>query len=58
MDLGLRGRVAVVGGASQGIGRATAAMLYAEGCRVVIAARTQATLDQAATAIRAAAPAS
>jgi 3-oxoacyl-[acyl-carrier protein] reductase len=55
MDLGLRGRVAIVGGASQGIGRATAAMLYGEGCRVVIAARTEATLERAAAEIRASA---
>ena len=53
MDLGLRGRVAIVSGASQGIGRATAAMLYGEGCRVVIAARTAATLEQTAAEIRA-----
>lgn len=53
MDLGLRGRVAIVSGASQGIGRATAAMLYGEGCRVVIAARTEATLGETAAAIAA-----
>ncbi len=58
MDLGLRGRVAIVGGASQGIGRATAAMLFAEGCRVAIAARSESTLDQAAAQIRGSAPAS
>jgi 3-oxoacyl-[acyl-carrier protein] reductase len=51
MDLGLRDRVAIVGGASQGIGRATAQMLAAEGCRVVMAARTEATLSEAAAAI-------
>jgi len=53
MELGLRGRVAIVGGASQGIGRATAAMLFAEGCRVVIAARNESALEQAAVQIRA-----
>ena len=37
MDLGLRGRVAIVSGASQGIGRATAAMLYGEGERFISA---------------------
>lgn len=57
MELGLRGRVAIVSGASQGIGRATAAMLYREGCRVVIAARTEAALDKAAAEIRASSPA-
>ena len=49
MDLGLRGRVAIVGGASQGIGRATAAMLYGEGCRVAIAARTEGGANAATT---------
>jgi 3-oxoacyl-[acyl-carrier protein] reductase len=39
MDLGLQGRVALVGGASQGIGRAVAEALVAEGARVVITAR-------------------
>ncbi len=52
MDLGLRGRVAIVGGASQGIGRAAAAMLCGEGCRVVIAARNEAKLEEAAAKIR------
>jgi 3-oxoacyl-[acyl-carrier protein] reductase len=39
MDLGIEGRVALVGGASQGIGRAVAEALIAEGVRVVITAR-------------------
>jgi 3-oxoacyl-[acyl-carrier protein] reductase len=39
MDLGISGRVALVGGASQGIGRAVAETLVAEGARVVITAR-------------------
>jgi 3-oxoacyl-[acyl-carrier protein] reductase len=56
MDLGLSGRVAIVGGASQGIGRATAAMLYREGCRVVIAARTEAPLERATAEIVASVP--
>ncbi len=41
MDLGIEGRVALVGGASQGIGRAIAEALIAEGARVVITARDQ-----------------
>lgn len=53
MDLGLAGRVAIVGGASKGIGLATARMLAAEGARVAIAARTPATLEAAAASIRA-----
>jgi 3-oxoacyl-[acyl-carrier protein] reductase len=52
MDLGLRGRVAIVGGASQGIGRATAKLLAVEGCRVVMAARHEATLESGAEMIR------
>jgi 3-oxoacyl-[acyl-carrier protein] reductase len=51
MDLGLSGRVAIVGGGSKGIGRATAALLAAERARVVIAARGQAALDEAAHTI-------
>ncbi len=48
MDLELAGRVAVIGGASQGIGRATALTLAAEGCNVVMAARREAALREAA----------
>ena len=32
MDLGIRGRAALVGGASSGLGRASAERLAAEGC--------------------------
>ncbi|HYM14325.1 MAG TPA: SDR family oxidoreductase [Dehalococcoidia bacterium] len=51
MDLGLRGRVAIVGGASKGIGLATATLLAVEGCRVVMAARTADTLERAAQSV-------
>ena len=39
MDLGIKGRTAVVTGASRGIGAATAALLEAEGARVVAVSR-------------------
>lgn len=52
MDLGLQGRVAIVGGASQGIGRATAKLLAIEGCRVVMAARHAAQLSHEAETLR------
>lgn len=51
MDLGLHGRRAVVIGASQGIGRAIAEGLAAEGCDVVIAARNAERLNEVAGGI-------
>jgi 3-oxoacyl-[acyl-carrier protein] reductase len=51
MDLGLRGRVAIVGGASQGIGYAIARLLAAEGARLVITARRGPALSEAAERI-------
>jgi 3-oxoacyl-[acyl-carrier protein] reductase len=47
MDLELAGKVALVTGANRGMGRAIALGLAAEGCRVGLVARTQATLDEA-----------
>ena len=51
MELGLRGRTAVVTGGSLGIGRAIARELAQEGVAVAIVARDAARLDAAAAAI-------
>ena len=52
MDLELRDKVAVVGGASRGLGRACAAVLAEEGARVVMCSRSLADLERAAQEIR------
>ncbi len=52
MDLGLRGRTAIVGGATSGLGRASAEALAAEGCRLLIWSRDEGRLAAAAEEIR------
>ncbi|MEO8658052.1 MAG: SDR family oxidoreductase [Bryobacteraceae bacterium] len=54
MDLGIRGKRALVCAASKGLGRGCALSLAREGAEVTIVARTEATLAAAADAIRAA----
>lgn len=53
MDLGLTGKIAVVTGASNGIGRATARLLAQEGAHVVMMARRPDVLEEARAAIAA-----
>ena len=52
MDLELQDKVAIVGGASKGLGRACAEVLAQEGVKVVMCSRTQADLEHAAQEIR------
>lgn len=51
MDLGIKGKVAVVMAASKGLGRACAEALAAEGCRIALCARGERDLEAAAKAI-------
>ena len=52
MDLGIAGKWALVCGASKGLGYGCAASLARDGVNVVIVARNQAPLDEAATRLR------
>ncbi|SHK10851.1 SDR family NAD(P)-dependent oxidoreductase [Rhodothermus profundi] len=53
MDLGLREKVAIVTGASRGIGQGIARSLAAEGCRLVLCARGAEDLEATANMLRA-----
>ena len=52
MDLGIRGRTALVTGASKGIGRAVAESLAREGADVVLVSRGGEALETAAQQVR------
>ena len=56
MDLGLNGKVAIVTGGSDGIGKAAAISMAKEGVKVAIVGRTQAKLDAAIADIKAESP--
>ena len=52
MDLELKDKVAIVGGASKGLGRACAEVLAHEGVKVAVCSRSQTDLEKAAQEIR------
>src|SRR5215469_8930558 len=52
MDLGLKGKIALVTGSSRGIGRGIALALAGEGCDVMLTGRDRAALDDSAAAIK------
>jgi NAD(P)-dependent dehydrogenase (short-subunit alcohol dehydrogenase family) len=56
VDLGLRGKRALVTGSTAGIGLATARLLAAEGAAVIVNGRTEERVSAALSAIRAAVP--
>ena len=53
MDLGLKGKKAIVTGGTRGIGRAIANLLVEEGCDIGICARTAAQIEEAVAAFKA-----
>lgn len=53
MDLGLRGKKAIVTGATKGIGRQIVELLAAEGCDVALCARSEDEVDEAVRSLKA-----
>jgi NAD(P)-dependent dehydrogenase (short-subunit alcohol dehydrogenase family) len=51
MDLGLKGKKAIVTGGTRGIGHATASLLAAEGCDVAICARHKGPVEETVAAL-------
>jgi 3-oxoacyl-[acyl-carrier protein] reductase len=51
VDLGLRGKKAIVTGGSRGIGRAICTLLAEEGCDIALCARGEAGVEEAVTAL-------
>src|SRR5438445_3152266 len=56
MDLGLRGKIAVVSGSTAGIGLAIAAALAAEGAKIVVNGRTKLRVDAALISLQQSVP--
>ena len=52
MDLGLKDKVAIITGGSDGIGKAAAISMATEGAKVAIVGRTQSKLDSAVAEIK------
>ena len=52
MDLHLKGKTALITGASKGIGEGTALSLAAEGCNLILVSRTEADLERLASKIK------
>ena len=48
MELGLKDKVAMITGASRGIGKSCALTLAEEGCHLAVCARNRETLDESA----------
>lgn len=52
MDLGLKGKIAVITGGASGIGAASAELLLAEGCKVAVCGRSKEKLDRFAATMQ------